>query len=101
MTTRVLSRFPENPGLKRLTARFSISGNTANAGFATVNGRFYHGYTSADLTHWTRDDTSATVAGNGNHATWPFTPVPVVGTPARFFRVAVGATSGAFPVTLP
>ncbi len=92
---------PNNAASVFRVASLSISGNTANAGFATVNGKFYHGYTSPDLTHWTRDDTSVTVTGDGNPGTWPFTPVPVVGMPARYFRVAVGATSGAFPVTLP
>lgn len=79
----------------------TLAGNTASAGFTTVNGKFYHGYTSPDLASWTRDDSSPTVAGDGNPAVWLFTPVPAAGTPARFFRVAVGAAAGSFPATLP
>ena len=92
---------PNNAASVFRVASLTVSGNTANAGFATVSGKFYHGYTSPDLTHWIRDDSSATVSGDGNPATWLFTPVPAAGTPARFFRVAVGATAGAFPATLP
>ncbi len=79
----------------------TISGNTVSAGFSTVTGKFYHGYTSTNLTQWTRDDSLAAIPGDGNAAAWPFSPVPVSGTPARYFRVAVGASAGAFPPSQP
>ena len=66
-----------------------------------MNGKFYHGYTSSNLTTWTRDDSRAALPGDGNPGAWPFTPVPAAGVPARYFRVAVGASAAAFPVTLP
>ena len=82
-------------------ASLTAAGTTVTAGFATVNGKFYHGYTSSNLTIWSRDDSRAALTGDGNPAAWPFTPVPAAGVPARYFRVAVGASAAAFPATMP
>jgi hypothetical protein len=77
------------------------AGNSVNLGFPTVAGRFYQGYSSSDLLTWTRDDTQPTVSGDGNPASWPFSPIPVIGVKARYYRIAVGGSAGAFPATVP
>lgn len=78
---------------------FSGNGFALTAGFSTVGGKFYQGYTSADLTTWTRDDSRAAVAGDGNAGSWPF--LISAGTPVKYYRVAVGASAGGFPASLP
>ena len=80
-------------------ASLTSAGNTVTAGFATVTGKFYQGYTSTNLTQWTRDNSRAAATGDGTAATWPF--AITAGTPARYYRIAVGASAAAFPATLP
>lgn len=90
---------PQNAASVFRLATLSVNGSTVTAAFPTVNGKFYQGYTSTNLTTWTRDDSAAALAGNGNAATWNFGVT--AGTPAKYYRVAVGAAAGAFPATLP
>lgn len=85
----------------RVTGLTASGANAYSAAFQTVAGRFYQGYTSPDLTHWTRDDSRAVITGDGNTASWSFSPVPVAGTPAKYFRIAVAGSADAFPAALP
>jgi hypothetical protein len=83
---------------------FRITGLTSSAGnvsatFHTVSGKFYQGYTSTDLRHWTRDGSRAAITGDGNAASWPFFINGAA--PARYFRLAVAATNEGFPGALP
>lgn len=88
------------------TSVFTVTDIVTGAGgaqvvsFPTVTGRVYRGYTSTDLVTWTRDDSVAVVAGNGNPQTWT---LPVLPAPAgrNFLKVAVGLTANDFPAILP
>ena len=93
---------PNNPAsFFRIAGVTKTAPNAYSAGFATVTGRFYKGYTSQDLINWTRDDSTPAISGDGSPAAWPVSPIPAPGIRARFLRIAVNTSAGAFPVTLP